>query len=677
MKKIAFLPHSFFIKFPFLILLTIAILGTTSIFLTRHLTTIQFKKNVEEETSLILSSLNWALSPLLERGEIDSIQRLLENIGAYGIVKSIRVYNTQNTVIASSIIEEIGKIQREKTVNEVLEEKKFKAVSSDFKNNKYTVSIPIKGIQYDSIRKSNINAVLFLNANINYKKRIFSAFRFSLIYQNVLIFLVLTLLFIIFIYKIVFVPLRELTKATREISNGNYQFRIKIKSHDEIGEFSKLFNEMLCEINNKNKILIDYSQQLEQKVTERTKSLKEAKDKLENAYEKLKSTQNELLHAHKMEAIGRLAGGVAHDFNNMLTAIIGYSDLMLTALNQDDSLYSYAQEIKKAGEHSAGLAHQLLAFSRKQVLQPEVLNLNKLFLRIKKMLRRIIGEDIDLVTILEPELELLEADPVQLEQVIMNLAVNARDAMPKGGKLIIETANVYLDEEYVANNVSVQPGHYILFALSDTGLGIDKETQSHIFEPFFTTKEMDKGTGLGLSTVYGIIKQSGGDILVYSEPGKGTTFKIYLPQVESNVTLDNQNQIPAQSLHGKETLLLVEDADAVRKFAHHVLIRYGYTVLVASNPREAFFMCKKHEGTIHLLVTDVVMPEMSGRELAERLTPLYPDMNVLYISGYTENVITNHVMLDSGVAFLQKPFTPYSLVCKIREILDTSQSLNK
>jgi len=674
MKKRAFLSHSIFIKYPLIMLLTITILGTSSVFLTRYLTNLQLKKTVEEESSLIITTLNWAIAPLLARGEIASIQRLLENTGSYDIVSSIRIYDTKNRVIASSRIEEIGKTKIEKIVNEVLKEKKFKAIFSDFKNNKYNVCVPIKGIRYDSIRKSDINALLFLDINLHYKNKVYQAVRLSLIYQDVFLFLVLTLVFILFTYKIILIPLREFKKATQKISNGNYQFRIKLKNKDEIGEFAKLFNEMLCDINKKNKMIEAYSQQLEEKVAERTKSLKEAKDKLENAYERLKSTQNELLQAKKMEAIGRLAGGVAHDFNNMLTVIIGYSTLMLKNLDKEDSLYSFAKEIKKAGDHSAGLTNQLLAFSRKQLLRKEILNLNKLYARIEKMLHRLIGEDIDLATILEPDLGLVEVDPVQLEQVIINLAVNARDAMPKGGKIIIGTANVFIDGEYVLNNDSFQPGHYVLFSISDTGIGMNEETKSHIFDPFFSTKEMNKGTGLGLSMVYGIIKQSGGEILVDSEPGEGTTFKIYLPQVDKNAKHDDQKIISDIPIHGKETILLVEDEDIVRKYAHRVLVHYGYNILVASNPGEALLICKQYEGAIHLMVTDVVMPEMSGYELAEQLITLFPNMDVLYISGYTEN--THLMMLDSKSAFLQKPFTPYSLACKIREMLDKSQSRN-
>jgi len=672
MKRVKFSFNSLFFKFPFLILLTVVFLGIISILLTNYISFTQHKKDIEDETSLILLSLKWAISPLLDKEEIGSIQRLIENIGAYGSVKSVRVYDNQYRVVSSNRIEEIGKIIREKTLKEVLEENKIQATYMDFKNNDYMISIPIKGTKYDVRRKSDVNAVLFLSEDINYKKRILSAFRFSLIYENIFMFLVLTMMFIIFIYRIVFVPLREFMKATQEISEGNYQFRVKVKTSDEFGKFSKLFNEMLDDINNKNEMLKNQSQQLEKKVKERTKSLEEAKYKLEDAYDKLRSKQNELLLAQKMEAIGRLAGGVAHDFNNMLTVIVGHSEHLLMSLKQDDSHRSSAEEILNAAKRAGSLTHQLLAFSRKQVLQPTVLNLNNLITDIEKMLQRLIGEDINLVTILEPELGRVKADAIQIQQVLMNLAVNARDAMPLGGKITIETSNIYLDEEYASYHIPAKPGSYVLLVVSDTGIGMDKETQSHIFEPFFTTKESGKGTGLGLSTVYGIIKQSDGYIWVYSEPGKGTTFKIYLPQVGEEVEPGEPTRVPTTSLKGTETVLVVEDEDMVREIIHHILLDYGYNVLESHNPHEALQVCDLFEGTIHLMVTDVVMPGMSGRELAEKVTSRYPNMKVLYISGYTDNVIVHHGILDSGIAFLSKPFTPYSLVRNVREVLDSS-----
>ena len=386
-----------------------------------------------------------------------------------------------------------------------------------------------------------------------------------------------------------------------------------------------------------------------------------------------KRLEEQLLQARKMEAVGMLAGGVAHDFNNILTAIIGYSELLLREINPYDPRHSDVKEIKKAADRAAALTAQLLAFSRRQILQPTVLDLNATVANMGKMLRRLIREDIDLLTVLDPALGRVKADPAQIEQVIVNLAVNARDAMPQGGKLTIETANVVLDEDYARRHAEVQPGAYVMLAVSDTGVGMDAETLSHIFEPFFTTKEVGKGTGMGLATVYGIVKQSEGHIWVYSEPGQGTTFKIYLPRIEEALESSKRVSIPAESLQGSETILLVEDEDVVREPVRRVLSQNGYTVLEARHGGEALQVCEQHEGPIHLLVTDVVMPRMSGRELAERLASLHPGMKVLYISGYTDNAIAHRGVLEPGTAFLQKPFTPYALALKVRQVLDAPQ----
>jgi PAS domain S-box-containing protein len=386
-----------------------------------------------------------------------------------------------------------------------------------------------------------------------------------------------------------------------------------------------------------------------------------------------KRLEEQLIQSQKMEAIGRLAGGVAHDFNNLLTAIIGYSELLLGELNPYDPRRGDVEEINKAADQAAALTRQLLAFSRKQVLQPQVLDLNATVSNIEKMLRRLIGEDIDLVTILDPALGRVKADPGQIEQVLMNLAVNARDAMPQGGKLTIETTNVVLDKDYTQQHVEVQVGPYVMLAVSDTGVGMDQETQSHLFEPFFTTKGMGKGTGLGLATVYGIVKQSDGHIWVYSELGQGTTFKVYLPRVEEAAEVVQRVQVPTESLQGREIVLLVEDEDIVRDLARLVLLQRGYTVLEARDGEEAIQICEQHEGPVHLIVTDVVMPGgMSGRQLAERLATLRPGMKVLYMSGYTDNAIAHHGVLEPGMAFLQKPFAPEALARKVREALDAS-----
>jgi PAS domain S-box-containing protein len=377
----------------------------------------------------------------------------------------------------------------------------------------------------------------------------------------------------------------------------------------------------------------------------------------------------QLRQSQKMEAVGQLAGGIAHDFNNLLTAITGYSELSLRRLQAEDPLHRNIQEIKKAGERAASLTRQLLAFSRKQVLQPKVLALNSIISDVEKMLRRLIGEDIELRTVLEPQLGSVKADPGQIEQVLLNLAVNARDAMPHGGKLTIETGNVYLDWEYAAQHIAVKPGHYVMVAVSDTGCGMDEKTQARIFEPFFTTKEAGKGTGLGLSTVYGIVKQSGGNIWVYSEVGQGTTFKVYLPRVDEGAEEYKRSAEPEEALQGTGVILLAEDEHMVRKLAREVLEMCGYKVLEAANGGDALLTCERHKEPIDLLVTDVIMPEMGGRELSSRLGQLRPEMKVLYMSGYTDNAIVHQGVLDEEANFIQKPFSPQTLASKVREVL--------
>jgi two-component system cell cycle sensor histidine kinase/response regulator CckA len=398
--------------------------------------------------------------------------------------------------------------------------------------------------------------------------------------------------------------------------------------------------------------------------------LEEKNMELERSITERERVEAQLRQAQKMEAIGLLAGGIAHDFNNMLTVIVGYSDLMLQKLRADDPLRSEVEQVKEAGVRASLLTRQLLAFSRKQVLQPRVLDLNAILTNMDRMLQRLIGEDISLLTVPAPGLGRVHADPGQIEQVIMNLAVNARDAMPQGGKLTIETANVQLDDGYVRQHAGSKPGPHVMLAVSDTGCGMDAATQARIFEPFFTTKEPGKGTGLGLSTVYGIVKQSGGYIWVYSEPGHGTASKVYLPRVEAVAEAVEPSREAAQTPRGSETILLVEDDYGVRKLIHSILHAYGYRVVEAHHGKHAIQVCEQHAGPIHLMVTDVVMPEMSGRELEERLKPSHPDMKVLFMSGYTHKGIVHHGELVPGTAFLQKPFTPDALARKVREVLD-------
>jgi two-component system cell cycle sensor histidine kinase/response regulator CckA len=383
----------------------------------------------------------------------------------------------------------------------------------------------------------------------------------------------------------------------------------------------------------------------------------------------------QLRQSQKLESLGILAGGVAHDFNNLLTVITGYADLSLRGLDKAATLACNLEEIRKAAERAAWLTRQLLAFSRKQLLQPKILDLNMVIANIEKILSRLVGEDMEIRTLLDAELGRVKADPGQIEQVILNLVINARDSMSNGGEVTLETANVYLDEGYARCQGSVQPGWYVMLAVTDTGHGMDEETQKFIFEPFFTTKEQGKGTGLGLATVFQIIKQSGGNIWVHSQVGVGTTFKIYLPLVNEPVTATDQ--VPcAISFAGTETILVAEDEEMVRNLTRESLTMHGYSVLEAVNGAEAMVVCQRHEGQIHLLITDVVMPGMSGIDLATLLTKSRPDTRVLYMSGYAATAVAERGILSGDVAFIEKPFTPDSLALKVREVLRTPRSLS-
>jgi two-component system, cell cycle sensor histidine kinase and response regulator CckA len=385
----------------------------------------------------------------------------------------------------------------------------------------------------------------------------------------------------------------------------------------------------------------------------------------------LRESEEKLQQAQKMESIGRLAGGIAHDFNNLLTAILGYSEITLLHIAEGDPLRANLEEIKRAGNRAANLTRQLLAFSRKQVLQPQIMDFNSIIFELDKMLRRLIGEDIELVTHLQEPLGMVKADPSQIEQVIINLVINARDAMPEGGKLTIETANLMLDQEYTSKHPEVKPGAYVMIAVSDNGEGMDEATKERIFEPFFTTKAIGKGTGLGLSTVHGIVNQSEGHIWVYSELGNGSTFKLYFPRTDLDTTrADASTQNKRSFIGGNEIILLVEDDEIVRNMAKRILELDGYQILTASTPFDALAICQEYKEKIHLLLTDVVMPQMSGNILAKQILAIRPDIIVLYMSGYTENTIVHHGALDEGINFIEKPFTPENLSHRVRALLD-------
>ena len=398
-------------------------------------------------------------------------------------------------------------------------------------------------------------------------------------------------------------------------------------------------------------------------ITERKKAEKE-----------MVALQQQLQQSQKMEAVGRLAGGIAHDFNNLLTVIKGYCDLALMGLKEEGPLKRALEEINKAGERAATLTHQLLAFSRRQILESKIVNLNDLLRNLNKMLQRLIGEDIELVTILGEDLGKVKVDPGQMEQVVMNLAVNARDAMPMGGKLILETSNVELGEEHARSHVDLKPGLYVMLSVRDTGVGILPEVKEHIIEPFFTTKERGKGTGLGLSMVYGMVHQSGGSIGVESELGRGTTVKIYLPRMVERGEGLEARPVKQEMPRGSETILVVEDDETVRNLASQILKHQGYRVLEASGGEEALGLYGVMKEPIHLILTDVVMPRMSGRELADHFILLYPEMKILYMSGYTDDAIVHHGVLEEGVNYIQKPFTMEGLAKKVREVLDKELS---
>jgi two-component system, cell cycle sensor histidine kinase and response regulator CckA len=443
---------------------------------------------------------------------------------------------------------------------------------------------------------------------------------------------------------------RYASEVDRVIAIGREPLHIEYRVRKKNGHYATIKDEAQFILNNSGKV--DHMVGFITDVTEQ------------------RALESQLRQSQKMEAVGRLAGGLAHDFNNLLTVIKGYSRMVLDDPRQEEKVRGSVEHIDGAAERAASLIRHLLAFSRKQVLQPIVIDLNALMMNLDKMLRRLIGEDIEVVTIASQDLGFVNADPGQIEQVIMNLVVNARDAMPNGGKLTLETANIAVDEDYAREHEGVRPGRYVMLAVSDTGSGMDPQTAARIFEPFFTTKELGRGTGLGLSTVYGIVKQSGGHIWVYSELGRGTTFKIYFARVEDPAEIVSQNARPTVRPRGNESILVVEDDEQVRELTHSILTTSGYTVLVAENEPSVAKICEQHANDIDLLLTDVVMPGINGREVAIRVSARWPNIKIMYMSGYTENAIVHHGVLDVDTFFLAKPFTPSALTNKVREVLD-------
>jgi signal transduction histidine kinase/ActR/RegA family two-component response regulator len=469
----------------------------------------------------------------------------------------------------------------------------------------------------------------------------------------------------------------DVTEFVRLRRQGSEQSRVADDLRTRAGIMEAEIYRRAQEIQVANEQLRELQADLEARVHSRTADLLRANDELrrqiaerQRAEEALQKSEEQLRQSQKLEAIGRLAGGIAHDFNNLLSVILSYSDELLVTLGPGAPGHAEIDEIKLAGQRAAELTRQMLAFSRQQVLAPKILDINQVLTALERMLGRLLGEDVELGMALAPELGRVRADPGQVEQVVMNLVVNARDAMPTGGKLTIATAHADLDDAYAKDHAGVFPGRYVMLSVSDTGVGMDKATQARAFEPFFTTKERGKGTGLGLATVFGIVRQSGGHIWLYSEPGAGTTFRVYLPCAEAtSVKLDAGPTRPSPG-GGAETILLVEDEDQIRRVARLILNKAGYHVLEARTPGEALLICEQHQVKIHLLLTDVVMAKMSGRELAARITALRLDTRVLFMSGYTDDAILRHGILDSDVAFLQKPLTPESLRRKVREVLD-------
>ena len=481
----------------------------------------------------------------------------------------------------------------------------------------------------------------------------------------------------IFVSRSISIPVNRLKDAAEELGKGNLGVRANVEGGDEIGSLATSFNQMAAALQQGHE-LESANANLEEKVEERVRELRDANEQLLAETRERQQLEEQLRQSQKMEAIGRLAGGVAHDFNNLLTPIMGYAQMEMAKLPSGDRSGSSLEQIHKAAERAANLTRQLLAFSRHQIVKHEVLNLNDLIIDLDRLLRRLLGHDIELVTLPSSTLDLVKADPGQIELVIINLAVNARDAMPNRGKLTIETANITLgetgDESGALQHSDASSGPHVMLSVTDTGGGMTKEVQSRIFEPFFTTKEEGKGTGLGLSTCFGIASQSGGHIEVQSDLGQGTTLKLYLPSTESAIRAgvgSGESETPGVSLGGTETVLLAEDEPLVRKLVVQVLRDRGYQVMAAATGQEALKIFQSQEpDSVHMLLPDVVMPQMGGIELAQRITDIQPNTKVLFASGYTEEPLFLAGDPSQEIRFIQKPFLPDALALKVREVLD-------
>ena len=613
------------------------------------------------ESRLLATSLDHAISPLLKTGRVSQVQTLLEESKRSPWVATVRVYGAHAAVIASGDPSEIGERLPEPALTKLLSGRApmATAVRRDLGAlEEYQAALKIAG---GGRSAGGIgNAVLFIRPDVAFESQETSHYIRS-VASLILAASVLTSLGVgLFIYLWVLKPLQRFSEATGKIRRGDYGERVELKRSDEFGLFAEAFNIMLEEISANRAALEMRSKSLEVEVME---------------------TNEKLLQAQKMDAIGRLAGGIAHDFNNVLTGIIGYCDLLLMRIEADDSNYQFISEIRKAAYRAAGLTGQLLAFSRKQSLKPRVFLINELVSEISPMLQRLMGEDVELSTRLEQNLWHTLVDPTKIDQVIMNLAVNAHDAMPKGGSFTIETGNVRVDSLLASRHPGVAAvGDYVLLSVTDTGSGMSRETVSHIFEPFYTTKEAGHGTGLGLSTVYGIVQQAGGFILVSSEVGVGTSFKVYLPRVDAVEQLEEVEGLPGQEgflSSGQPgdnpgTVLVAEDDDTIRSLVSLILRDNGYRVFAASDGESALGVFRNNQGTVDLVLTDVIMPKLDGRELADRIRKISPGTKVIFTSGYTSEMVGRHGVDGEQDVLLNKPIGVNDLLEAVRSQLSLS-----